>query len=252
MKFASIAALAGSTNAWFGTGHLLVARIARNELETSAPEQLAKVEAILSTYEKYDSEITKDEGKHAFVECATFADDFKYHGGFYQKEWHFIDQPYMDEGGKITDYNFTADTHPITEAINGLVSWTVDLEHPQDSYIKTTVEGATKGPEENAVSVAVRLLIHYVGDIHQPLHATSRVDKEYPKGDFGGNTIHLPSKDGVTNLHALWDSVGYEFSGYAKLPFTDDAWALNGKRAEDLVARHPLSSIKVDVTNLDP
>lgn len=95
-------------------------------------------------------------------------------------------------------------------------------------------------------------MIHYVGDIHQPLHATSRVDHEYPKGDFGGNTVHLPAKDGVTNLHALWDSVGYEFSGYAKLPFTDSDWALNGKRAEDLVQRHPLSSIKVDVTNLDP
>jgi hypothetical protein len=54
VKFATIAALAGSTNAWFGTGHLLVARIARNELETSAPAQLAKVEAILETLEKAD------------------------------------------------------------------------------------------------------------------------------------------------------------------------------------------------------
>jgi len=41
MKIAIIAAaLAGTTNAWFGTGHLLVARIAENLLETSAPEQL--------------------------------------------------------------------------------------------------------------------------------------------------------------------------------------------------------------------
>jgi len=252
MKFAVIAALAGTTNAWFGTGHLLVARIAEDILETSAPDQLAKVNAILKTLESADSQGTKNEGKHAFVECATYADDFKYHGGFYQKEWHFIDQPYLDEGGKISDYDFTADTHPITEAIHGLVDWTTDLAHPKDSYIKTTIEGATKGSEENAISVAMRLLIHYVGDIHQPLHATSRVDHEYPKGDFGGNTVHLPSKDGVTNLHALWDSVGYEFSGYAKLPFTDSAWDLNGKRAADLVQRHPLSSIKVDVTNLDP
>jgi len=95
-------------------------------------------------------------------------------------------------------------------------------------------------------------LIHYVGDIHQPLHATSRVDHEYPKGDFGGNTVHLPQKDGVGNLHALWDSVSYEFSGYAKLPFSDSDWALNGKRASDLVQRHPLSSLKVDVTDLNP
>jgi hypothetical protein len=82
MRFAIIAAaLAGSTNAWFGTGHLLVARIARNVLETSAPEQLAKAEQILSTLDKADPKLTKNEGKHAFVECATFADDFKYNGG---------------------------------------------------------------------------------------------------------------------------------------------------------------------------
>lgn len=229
MRFAIIAAaLAGTTNAWFGTGHLLVARVARNLLETEAPEQLAKAEQILSTLDKYDEKLTKNEGKHVFVECATFADDFKYHGGYYQKGWHFIDQPYLDEGGKLDDFDFEKDTHNITEAINGLVGWVGNLDQPQDSYTKTTVESSTKGPEENAISVAVRLLIHYVGDIHQPLHATSRVDHEYPKGDFGGNTVHLPSKDGVTNLHALWDSVSYEFSGYAKLPFSDDAWALNG------------------------
>lgn len=93
----------------------------------------------------------------------------------------------------------------------------------------------------------MRLIIHYVGDVHQPLHATSRVDHEYPKGDFGGNTVKLPAKDGVTNLHALWDSVSYEYSGYAKLPFTDSDWDLNGKRAQDLVSKHPLSSLKADV-----
>ena len=98
----------------------------------------------------------------------------------------------------------------------------------------------------------MRLIIHYVGDVHQPLHATSRVDHEYPKGDFGGNTVKLPAKDGVTNLHALWDSVSYEFSGYPNLPFSDSDWDLNGKRAQELVSKHPLSSLKADVTNLDP
>jgi len=86
--------------------------------------------------DKYDAKLTKDEGKHVFVECATFADSFKYNGGFYQKGWHFIDTPYLDEGGKISDYDFTYDTHNITEAVNGLVGWVGDLDHPQDSYTK--------------------------------------------------------------------------------------------------------------------
>jgi len=201
----------------------------------------------------------KNEKDHPFVECATFADDFKYKGGYYQKGWHFIDQPYLDEGGKISDYDFTADTHNVTEAINGLIGWEGNLgvEAGKKTYVETEVETETNKDlhltsEADAISIGMRLLIHYVGDIHQPLHATSRVDHEYPKGDFGGNTVHLPAKDGVNELHALWDSVGYEFSGYAHLPYTADTWALNGQRAADLVKRHPLSSLTADVTNLDP
>lgn len=34
-------------------------------------------------------------------------------------------------------------------------------------------------------------LIHLVGDIHQPLHNTSRVSKEHPKGDKGGNEFKI-------------------------------------------------------------
>lgn len=98
----------------------------------------------------------------------------------------------------------------------------------------------------------MRLLIHYVGDVHQPLHATSRVDHEYPQGDFGGNTVKLPSHDGVTELHALWDSVAYEFSGYPKLPFSASAWKTNGDRANLLLSRHPLSSLTADTTDLNP
>ena len=137
MKFALIASvLAGTTNAWFGTGHLLVARIARNILVQQAPEQLAQVESILSILEGADHKLTKDEGKHAFVECAPWADSFKYNGGYYQKGWHFIDQPYLDEGGTLADYDFTLDKHNITQALNGLTGWLGDLTHPQDSYAK--------------------------------------------------------------------------------------------------------------------
>jgi hypothetical protein len=83
---------------------------------------------------------------------------------------------------------------------------------------------------EDGLSTAMRLLIHYVGDIHQPLHATSRVDHEHPKGDRGGNDFPLPSKKDAIygNLHAVWDSVLYEFSGYTKIPFSASDWEANG------------------------
>ena len=66
--------------------------------------------------------------------------------------------------------------------------------------------------EDEAKSFALRLLIHYVGDIHQPLHATSRVDENYPSGDRGGNLFTLPSKKTAKNLHAVWDSLIYLYT----------------------------------------
>jgi S1/P1 Nuclease len=54
--------------------------------------------------------------------------------------------------------------------------------------------------------------MHYVGDIHQPLHATSRVDSKYPSGDRGGNDFPITSQDGAKNLHSVWDSVVFAFT----------------------------------------
>lgn len=52
-------------------------------------------------------------------------------------------------------------------------------------------------------------LLHLVGDVHQPLHATARFDQQQPKGDRGGNTVKLCTKptscDG--KLHTFWDDV---------------------------------------------
>jgi len=85
--------------------------------------------------------------------------------------------------------------------------------------------------EEEAKSVAMRLLIHYAGDIHQPLHCTSRVDSKWPKGDYGGNDVFIKEKDNIKELHAAWDSVLYEYEGYADLPFSEEDWIKQGKNA---------------------
>ena len=65
--------------------------------------------------------------------------------------------------------------------------------------------------------MSVRLLIHYLGDIHQPLHSLSRVDPDYPAGDRGGNDFPLPNHYSAAELHAVWDSVIYEFHVNDKL-----------------------------------
>ena len=51
-------------------------------------------------------------------------------------------------------------------------------------------------------------LIHFVGDIHQPLHAANDADE-------GGNCVKVDSRSRETNLHATWDTAvvrGLEYS----------------------------------------
>jgi len=90
-------------------------------------------------------------------------------------------------------------------------------------------------------SFNLRLLIHYIGDIHQPLHATSRFTSKYPAGDRGGNSFTLTSKAGVSNLHSLWDSVLYEYSNDLVQPLAASDWAYLGDESAKLTKKYPES-----------
>jgi hypothetical protein len=61
---------------------------------------------------------------------------------------------------------------------------------------------------DDAKSYDLVWLIHLVGDVHQPLHATSRFSRGMPKGDQGGNkeTVCLGFTCG-SELHAYWDGL---------------------------------------------
>ena len=50
--------------------------------------------------------------------------------------------------------------------------------------------------------------MHVVGDIHQPLHATSQFSAAFPKGDQGGNRLVLRANSIAKNLHSYWDRGG--------------------------------------------
>lgn len=67
----------------------------------------------------------------------------------------------------------------------------------------------SKNEEALGRSYAVRLLIHYIGDVHQPLHSTNRVNADFPTGDRGGNEFPLPNHYAANNLHSVWDSAIY-------------------------------------------
>jgi hypothetical protein len=163
--------------------------------------------------------LTKGESSHPFTECATFADDVKSTYSF-QSGWHFIDQPYLDQGGSLSDFTFKQPAYDVVGALENLTNWISDNGTAyKSSYYYTQV---TKNfpSDSDGRSFALRLIIHYVGDLHQPLHAVAEVDKKYPSGDQGGNFESLPSICGAGNLHAVWDSVAYNYCGYPVLVST--------------------------------
>lgn len=228
----AVAALFGTASAWWDNGHMITARIAYDELSENHPDVLAKANNLLSFLS------TKYEDQHAFVESATFPDKFKYHGLKHltarnnpnvQGPWHFVDNSYFED-----DY-FTQvpeNDQNVTTAIREL---TEKLRTPT---------------EDQDGSYQLRCLIHYLGDIHQPLHATTMFSQKFPKGDRGGNSFKLQRKDGISELHALWDSVVTEYANDWAEPLSSDSWTAVGEASTKIRNINPRG--RLFLTSKDP
>jgi hypothetical protein len=181
---AGIIALAAGVPAWtWGhEGHRIVARIAAKNL---SPEAQAKVALILHT--------TAAGVEAAMADAATWPDEInkvKTETG----NWHFIDVPVtapFDTAGLCPNHACVIDQ------INAMVT---RLEKNRTGFTLA----AEPEPPRPMTSEELAFLIHFVGDIHQPLHAAT-------DGDKGGNCVNLthpivhPDHTRTTELHALWD-----------------------------------------------
>lgn len=221
--------------AWWGTGHLMTARVAYDRLiATDNEEVIELVEEQLDVLRSF----VHMEQNHPFVECATFADFIKNSGFNDLSTWHYVDTPFFDEG-------YTTEVHD--DPSN--VVWAIDQMHKQIVDPVGTIYGPVNPTLPVDLSFGrsfnMRLLIHYFGDIHQPLHSVSRYTENYPNGDAGGNLFGIPASGpdgGVTNLHAVWDSVAYAYADFIDQPLTDDSWEFLGREAFKIQMSHPFDS----------
>jgi hypothetical protein len=81
-----------------------------------------------------------------------------------------------------------------------------------------------KNLEQDKKILYLRVLIHLVGDIHQPMH-TGRSD------DFGGNRIRVLWFRDTTNLHSVWDD---KLPTFQQLSYTEYATAINHASKDEL------------------
>ena len=180
---------------------------------------------MLTYLQDYDPDMTYREDMHAFVECATFADDYKYHGEGWQGDFHFVTNPNI-EVGSAADYDVTQCDRNLTVAMESIVGWLSGKQGDdyQTSYIYIHLMDEYANNEDVAKSYALRLLVHYMGDLVQPFHSEIRYNEEFPDGDSGANKFPLPYHYEVDELHALWDKVLYEEHTNMVRPFTNDTW----------------------------
>lgn len=212
--------------AWSINGHMIVSGIAEKVLEEKAPGALADAKKMLKIFADFDKkEETIHEGDHPFVETATFADDTKYHGEMWQSDFHFEDVAFIDEG-KESDYDIKVKPHNLTSGMGDIVGWLSGKKGAgyKKGYMYTFLMKKFENNEDVAKSFALRLLVHYMGDLVQPFHNISRFTKANPEGDKGANAFLLPNHYGASELHAVWDFVLYEEHNNIPRPFTKDSW----------------------------
>jgi S1/P1 Nuclease len=195
--------VAPAVRAWGCKGHQIVALVAEAHLTPHARSMVFKILAdapISASLPRF----CRADGMDVFVDSSTWADDERSvlpeTSG-----WHFIDIPRGAPRGDITPYcrgNNSCITTALTDQLRILSSPRATAPARAD---------------------ALRFIIHFVGDIHQPLHTTTN-------NDHGGNCLPVtffdrtprevnPRRaDYIPNLHEVWDAEIIERSSQGETP----------------------------------
>ena len=149
--------------AWGPEGHDLVARIADAQLTAEAR---ARVAAILGP-------------GVGMASVSSWPDQIR-HDRPETGPWHYVDIP-IDKPG----LDMARDCPKGNCVIAAIAAMRAKLR-----------DAATPAPERRE---ALMFVIHFIGDMHQPLHSSDNHDK-------GGNEVHIVFHGQPGNLHGLWDS----------------------------------------------
>ena len=174
---------AGPAAAWGDLGHKVTALIAYRHL---TPTARARLDALLASD---DDTLTPPD----FASRATWAD--KYRNGHRETaDWHFVDLEIDHPDLASSCFGFPKPAPGQLASAGPVKDCVVDKIE--------TFEAELRAPATPAAErlLALKFLIHFVGDLHQPLHASDH-------DDHGGNCVALsPELDGKSNLHAYWDT----------------------------------------------
>ena len=164
----SAALAAPPAGAWGRPAHRVVAELAQAQLRPGARAEAARLLA--------------SEPEPTLAGVSAWADELRQEGGEAgkrSKRWH-----YVDFGGPDCEYvpaRDCPDGDCVVAAINREFLRLSDRRRPDAERAE-----------------ALKYLVHFVGDVHQPLHAS-------PVPDKGGLQFQVSWKGEGDNLHKVWD-----------------------------------------------
>lgn len=133
---------------------------------------------------------------------------------------------WMDEIRSDSTYNYTTDWHWTTIPDGGRYE---DVENNLDGKVVMMIEKFTQDLKTGKFTPKqeqeyLKMLVHMVGDMHQPLHVGK-------PGDRGGNDVKVKWFRSESNLHRVWDS---EMIDDTKLSYTELAQSFGSPDKETI------------------
>lgn len=170
--------------AWGVLGHRIVGQIAEDHLTAKAKKGVASVL-----------------GYESLAISANWADFIKSDSSYnYMSSWHYVNLAAGLDQNQVFDY---LETEKAPNVYNGIPEMIKVLKNKASTFSQK--------------QLAMRMLVHLVGDLHQPMH-TARLE------DRGGNDVHETWFGQKTNLHRIWDS---DLLDFQQLSYTEYAAAID-------------------------
>lgn len=219
----SFLVLAPSVRAWNAQGHMVAAQIAYLHL---TPAVKARCDALIA-----EPVFGAGNNNSNFVTAACWADDIKSLTTDFNI-WHYIDIPFSLDGTPTNSY--VPEPFDVVQAINQCVA---ALQNPATSVSNQAVN--------------LRFLLHFVGDIAQPLHCSTAISASFPGGDAGGNFFSVTGfpNNNPNNLHSLWDrGCGYLADSVPR-PLNATGLDIISNKVVDVETAYPYSPGAISVPN---
>jgi hypothetical protein len=204
-------------NAWDRVGHQIIAAIALKQLTPAE--------------QKYFNDLLHQFSVGAnddLISVSSWADELRNDGVSTFNSWHYIDIPFNSEKKRM---------HLPKIPSSNIVNAISEAE-------KVLINENTKPWEK---SFFLRFLIHLVGDIHQPLHCSTRISQRFLAGDRGGQDYYIKWRGQNQPLHVLWD---WEIELYPDLNRNPDLEKINSV-AKALEKEYPKEYFQKELAETD-